>query len=557
MKAIVKWLKALAKDKTRLIEYGIYALSIIFFFVNAFYVTYPDEFVNIMAGKYINWGKIPYKDFFDHHLPFAWYLSAIILWFSNGSYVWFRFWFAFLVIVSFFGLGLYLKKTNRGLFNYYLIFLLIYPILSVYFWLHLFIADALAAWFFALVFWLLISATYQKEQNLKVLNIVSLLTFCFLFSSMTYIYLVLVLYLWQFYLLVRQNFSWPRLGRFLLVAALPYLVYLLFLLLTGSLKDFYIANFVYNTSLYIDIPNYTKGRLFNPFKFGFTLIYNFQQNYLPLLTKVKTLDLYLRWELVAALSTLLLLLIFLIENPILFGLFFLLLSFSSPRSTFVDLGETNYQAGVFIVLGLISTLLVFWRYRKVKVELEYVEIFKKVGVAVLFIIFLFDSLFLLKNTYDKWFQRYTQKMPGINDLSSTAVFLDEVLTKNDTFWVGPYEPNEVFFVKGPRPPGKYITLLPQFREDDYFKNSFLDQFRSHMPALIIYKHEASIFGTPSLEFGKFFTDWMSDKYTSIENIKGLSILKSPSSFNFRTDLYLLNSERPQLLSVLRDKGYIQ
>lgn len=148
-------------------------------------------------------------------------------------------------------------------------------------------------------------------------------------------------------------------------------------------------------------------------------------------------------------------------------------------------------------------------------------------------------------------------MPHIYDYSYNAQFIDQILNENDFYWYGPYEPQEEFFVKKARLSGKYPTLLPQFREDEYLKNSFIEQFENNKPAIIIFRHEASIFMTPALEFGKFFTDWMSNKYTSIENIKGVNILKSPSGFNFKTDLYLLNTRKTELLEKLKSQGFIE
>ena len=62
--------------------------------------------------------------------------------------------------------------------------------------------------------------------------------------------------------------------------------------------------------------------------------------------------------------------------------------------------------------------------------------------------------------------------------------------------------------------------------------------------------------TPAMEFGAFFVDWTKGKYTSIENIKGIQVEKSPSSFNFRTDLYLRNENEQELLQKLKEQGYI-
>ena len=108
----------------------------------------------------------------------------------------------------------------------------------------------------------------------------------------------------------------------------PYLVYGVYLLLSNSWKEFYISNFVYNTTLYISIPNYVKGPHFNPIKFALTLIFNFYETYIPLLVRIKEFNLFFPVDLTIALGSFILLLFLFIENKILFLLYFIILSFS-------------------------------------------------------------------------------------------------------------------------------------------------------------------------------------------------------------------------------------
>jgi hypothetical protein len=345
--------------------------------------------------------------------------------------------------------------------------------------------------------------------------------------------------------------------KFLLLAAAPYFLYFLYLLITGTLYDFYFSNFVYNTKLYISIPNYVKGRFFNPVKFGLTLIDNFYQGYMPLLSKIKHLDLYLPIDTTAALGSLVLLLFLLWKKPAVGFLFFLALSFSAPRSNIGKYSETDYQASLFYVFGLISALFTWFYLYHQSFKEKIFDDLKRVTHLVLSIFILFSFIFLLNNFYHKFFQVYTQKMPSIPNRSFAADFVDMLIDKNDYFWIGPYEPHHEFFVKKGRLPGKYPTLLPQFREDLYLKSSFLSQFEKNPPAIVIFKHESSIFATPADEFGRFFLDWLNNRYVAIEKIKGVEVLKSPSEFNLRTDLYLLKEKEDILLQRLRDFGYIK
>jgi len=172
------------------------------FLINSTYVSYPDEFVNLWAGKYINLGKVPYREFFDHHLPLAWYLSAFLLKLSFNSYTLFRFFWALFQFMALFGLAVWIKKNHKDFYAYSLVFLLLYPLVTVYYWLHIFLADSLAAFFFSLIFWILLLETYKKSNTIAIYLVTSFLTFCLIFSSLSYLYLGLVLYLWQVYLLL-------------------------------------------------------------------------------------------------------------------------------------------------------------------------------------------------------------------------------------------------------------------------------------------------------------------------------------------------------------------
>ncbi len=527
------------------------------FLVNSQYVAYPDEFVNILGGKFILEGKVPYRDFFDHHLPGAWILSASLLLFSFGSFIKFRFLWGIVQFLVLFFVGRFIKKRNKELFPFYLGFFLLYPIITMYYWTHLFIADGIAFLFFSAIFWMLFTESYEKTHTLRTILLLSLCNVAFVFTSLSYIYIALIFYAWIFILFLRMK---PRIKDYLTLIganAVPYILFALYLFITNSWKEFYISNVVYNTTLYMRVPNYTPGRFFNPIKFALTVIYNFYDTYIQLLVRIKEFNLYFPVDLVLALSTFLLFVFLVVELPVIGIVYFFVLSFSAPRSNLMKMGETDYQSGLFIALGTISFFLLLWRYKYIKFSFEPLEIVRKFLVAMVVLYGVFAGLFLVQNTYNKFYMRHTQKMPSIYDHAPTAYFLNEILNKGDYYWIGPYEPNEEFFVINAKLPGKFPTLLPQFKESEYFSNEFIRQFETNSPKLIIYKHEASIFGTPSLEFGKFFTDWMDKKYISLEHIKGLVALKSPETFNMRTDVYILKSEQDILLLRLIDKGYIE
>lgn len=541
--------------KKRLPEFIFFLIALVIFLVNARYVSYPDEFVNLLGGKFINAGKIPYKEFFDHHLPFAWYFSAVLLRLAFNSFVLFRFYWAIFSFILLTALGLWIRRNNNNLYPYYLAFLFLYPLLSVYFWLHLYLADSLAALFFSIIFWLLTVQTLNKKKDFKAIAICSFLTFVLIFSSLTYLFAGVALYFWQLYLL-RKNLK-TNIIKFSLFAAGPYFLYLIYLLISGSVKDFYFANLVYNTQLYIDIPNYVKGRFFNPLKFGLTLIFNFWEGFLPKLVTIKDFNLYLPVSTVTVFGSFVFLILLIMKNWPVGMVFFFILSFSAPRSNLQKaMFETDYQTGLFVVLGLSATVLVIYLLRKLEFKDMLLKDLQRLVSLILIIQLFFTFLFLLKNTYDKWYFRYTQKMPSIYDRSDVSLFLNEILDKDDYFWMGPYEPQEIFFVKKGKLPGKYISLMPQFRQNDEIKKNFIGQFENNPPAVIILKTDTGIFGTPTIQFADFFIEWMKSRYILFADLNE-TVLKNPTSLKLNSHLYLLNSEKDKIILSLKKAGYIK
>lgn len=524
------------------------------FLINSRYVDYPDEYINLLGGKSLLAGGLPYKDFWDHHLPLAWYSAAVFLFLSGKSFILTRVLWALTQFGGFLLLGRWLHKKHPDLLKPFCAFLLLYPSASLYFWFHLFLADSIAVYFFSLAFWILLAQTFGNKSHGKSLYVSSLLVFGMIMSSATFLYMGAVMYLWHAYL-YKFKFD-KKLLSLIGWSIAPYGLFVLYLVVMGIWNDFYFANFVYNTKYYISIPNYVRGPHFNPFKFSLTLISNFYEGYLPLLSRIKYLDLYLPIGTLAGISTLTLFFFMFARNWFLGLIYFLLLSFSAPRSALKDFRETDYQSSMFLVLGLMSSVFVLWLFSKSKINNDWKSDLQRVARLITLTLLIFTGIFLLFNSFNVGYKLYTQKLPTIHNAGPAATFLDEVLENGDYYFIGPYEPNESFYVKKGIWVGKHPSLLPQFREGEELRSSYLKQFETHPPRLFIFKQSASIFGTPALEFGQFFLDWASDKYTRLERVKGVEVLKNPTGVDLKGDLYIQNSQLGSTLQKLVDLGYL-
>jgi hypothetical protein len=149
-------------------------------------------------------------------------------------------------------------------------------------------------------------------------------------------------------------------------------------------------------------------------------------------------------------------------------------------------------------------------------------------------------------------------MPSIADVSFSANTLNSLLKKGEYFWIGPYEPIDEFFVKNARLPGKYTSLLPQYRENDYMKKTFIQQFEKHPPTIIVFKQDSVIFSTKSTDFGKFFLDWMKGKYVRVGDIPDVEVTYDTyNTFDMAKDMYIRKSEQKEMLNRLLQQGDIK
>lgn len=533
--------------KNKLI-YILLFLAAAVFLVNSTYVSYPDEFINILGGRAIVLGKLPYRDFFDHHMPFAWYLASSILLFTKQNYILFRIGWGVIQAVGVVLLGLLIARKYPKFSLIYSLWAVLYATAAMYFWLHLFLGDSLAVWFFSGAFWMLLLETSYPTHARTVRYGITCLVTLMIFSSLSYLYIGMIMYAWVGLLTINLHtreigHSKNRIRELLMlvsVAIAPYVIYALYLLITGTAKDFWFANFTYNTKLYINIANYTAvTSSFNPLRFALTVINNFWQSYLPLLSQLAYVSFYSPVSRLVALGTLMTALYLCYRRPI-FGLIYLaLLSFSAPRSSqLYDMRQTDYQMGLFIVMGTISAAYVLYQLLyDLDTKSFFVKFWRSILCFLLLMYFAFSLAFMLQNTLSIRYQRYMGMLPPTTNISDIADFVTRWIEPTDTYWIGPYEGHHAFYVKRGQTAGKYPSLLPQFRENDFMRNDFLHEMEKANPRMIIFHHEASIFQTPANEFGAFFLDWMKGKYVNCVEAK-IACKSEVGGINVREDVYL-------------------
>src|SRR3989304_6532101 len=217
--------------------------------VNSLHEEYPDEFDSIVGGRYILEGKLPYRDWFQHHQPGAYLLAALLLPISDGSFVRFRIVLSVaFFIIYFLGYQAVKRRGGESVARWYLPFLLLLGAAGTYFWGQMLLADTLAAYLFIPAYAIILTkeVNHQKYQLADV-AIISLFSFLTWFTSMTYTYLVVGTLI---YVLIRLTAGArgeirETLTSALMIIAVPYLLFFLFFAVTGSLDDYLFANITY------------------------------------------------------------------------------------------------------------------------------------------------------------------------------------------------------------------------------------------------------------------------------------------------------------------------
>src|SRR3989344_2657083 len=271
----------------------VFTLLFVVGFLNTFHEDYSDEYDSMVGGRYILEGRLPYRDWFQHHQPGAYVVAAAIQSVTGISFVRFRiglavFWFL-LSVGSYFLLKARLSSKvlrsriplrgrgwgGKGIWSGYLLFL---AVGATYFWGHMLLADTLSAYLLVPAYALVVFRLLKKER-LEQGDLIFISAYSFLawWTSLTTTYIIAGLLV---YSVIVYGKSLKDLKVLKIVVA-PYLVFFLFLFVTGSLKDWYFANVTYNQNYYI--YNYPRpiGAPVNPIRYGVVIVNTFVQNYLP------------------------------------------------------------------------------------------------------------------------------------------------------------------------------------------------------------------------------------------------------------------------------------
>lgn len=502
----------------------LFTVLLLLLLINSFHEKYPDEFDSILGGRYIAEGKVIYRDWFQHHQPGAYVLAAVIYRYAGQSFVRFRISLAFYYFSYFLFLYYLFRKRLKTDVRFFVLFLLLLAVSMTYFWGHMLLADTLAAYFLIPAIAILSVKTLHREKlGPADIAIISASTFLTWFTSMTYIIVVFFLNVYAIWKYI-QPLTFPDRERLknwlgtLGVFALPYILFFGYFVLNGALKDYYFANITYNQNYYI--YNYPRppGTPVNPIRYSAVIVNDFINNYIPLVNGMMAFPLGDPLRMFLAVSGLFMIIIAFMEGHLAYGLTFLaIMVFSNSRSNPMKIRPTDYQASVYLVsMTLAAFIILNYLYYSFRNRKGYG--FKYIIQAFLGVILLIYVVFTgLDMTYQfahVFFPKYMGQMPLIYDRPVVAPVLNRFVKPDEYVFIGPFEFEELFYLKTRNQPTKYHWFL-QHAAVSKIKDELMGDISLHKPLVIVFDRGYAPWGGDPHKFNYFMTDYLDREYFRI------------------------------------------
>ncbi|HEV2339149.1 MAG TPA: hypothetical protein VGT05_00085 [Patescibacteria group bacterium] len=498
-----------------------WAIIFCIFFINTFHESYPDEFDNILGGWYILHGRLPYVGFFTHHGPVAYFIAALVVLFSGQSFVRFRIVYAVLLFLyTLFVSRFLIKSIGKEIKNVIFLFVGILALSATYYWFHMLLADSVSA-FLLLPSIALLSMKAVQKKSLTIPDVIflSVSTTLAVLCSLTYIYLVLCLYLFAFILYFRNEILFNRRTVLAIgIIIVPYILFGLYLVITRSFSDYYYDAFVFNQKYYIyNYPRPAGITTINPLRFAIVIAHDFFDRFFALLVQVRDFNFSYPANITFAIADVTMAIYLISKRKFLVACFFILFcTYANGRSNPLTSGETDYQSAVYIFISLFAICFLFVSLLK-EISKE-TESAKKFIYQFLFIPLALYSLFL--GTYffnkfgDKFYGKYMGTAPLIYDRPQVAPIINLLLKPTDYVWVGPFEFEELFYTNV-APASRYDILNPGMGESDRISQGQVTDIETTKPKIVWYNPNFYILGRKPADYAPLFNTMLARDYVTL------------------------------------------
>ncbi len=512
---------------------------------------YPDEFENILGAKNVLSGRLPYTGFFTQHNPLP-YIAAVPLYImANGSFPRFRLLYAVLI----FGLYIWLTKwgykfVGKKFGRTISILTILLAVGSTFDWTHMYIADSISALLLLPGYLILISSLIRTSPLTPHQHkIIALSATATLWTSLTQIYTVAILVSVSLLHTWKSERSFSQIKRYILYLSLP----IFYLLITGSLKQFYLQSIHFNVAYYAYLPDNISTH--NPLRIAVVILVHFFQQFKTSLLMTKDLNIGFPYIVTLALANFSLLAYAIYKKRYLAAVaLWLLLSFSCARADPYTTTETDYQAAVYHILSITNLFLslYFWLFHSKK------NLLSQSLILITAIYTLALSIFLTDKWLDKSYTKYMGTQPLIYDRPAIANFVNDYVSKKQTYFLGPFDPQEHLYINR-TPASRYQMILPGMDKDQTMQNQIIQDIQTNKPALVIFDTEQRLY---SMKPGEFLTKYIFDNYQNLDQIGTpcngwIASTKWYGHFDAERHIFYPKQDNNKLLQSLADKKIIQ
>lgn len=532
--------------------YAICALVLLYilFMWNATYLGFQDEIDNILGGVLINQGQIPYVDFFSHHMPLPYFVSAAITLFTGNDVDLFRYIFSTgLFIWLVFIVWKFYKHTSA---TYTVIFATLLSIVHVGALAHLMLAETLIAYAALHVTLIFIFDFFESRSPITIQKVVliSLLGFIPVLSSVSYLTLSLLIYVlfgiyYIYYLKLLKRSRYVIILRDLAILALPYIIFAFYLLLTHSLHEFYNDAYKFNTLYYSQFTISAGDSIANAYVNQFyTVISTIGQAFFivpPQLTFLNTIALLLAFICIV---------ILLVERKTMSAFLIGALVFIAGARGGIAIdpyteGTKRAQMYVFLIC-FIAIYILKWA-----VEQNRKRKMSDLHKLLFFVAFILSILTITFHTISGLYYN-----SGISQISSQGVqtdistpekggdlakIINGVTDKDDTYWLGPWDFYTQMFVDRERA-SRFTFFLPWHSVCGICSADLQNSFAKQQPVVVYWKHGTDMLGKDVDSYNKELFAFLDERYYRINSPE----LK---------DYYFLKSKKQSVDSRLESLGY--
>lgn len=538
------------------------------YWFNTFHTNFSDEFDNIVSGWYIIHGRLPYVGFFSHHNPGAYYISSLITLFTRQSFVHFRMvWGVILFLISYFTYAFFRKKFPRHNLHFILGYLFLLGMGSTYFWGQMMLSETVVGYLLIPAFGLvLLKQLFNQEITLSDLTFLSITTFIAQFTSLTYVFSVTLLIIYAVYLYVRTRKNLKSLLTLGVIFISPYLLFLGYLLVTGSLSEFYFQSIQYNRDYYIyNFPQVAGQVSKHPLRYAMSIFYNTSDQFRALLLQVRDFNFSYPVNITLILANVMLLLYLITRKKFSLSLIvYIFLVYLNARGEPLNSKETDFHSTIYIMASIFNLCFV-WQilfYEINQIRTENIKWLYKCCLILMSVYGFFFTMSMVKNFTEKAYTKFMGQAPLIYDEPVAAPIINRIVSRNEYFWIGPFEFQELLYING-KMPSKYHWFLPSHERSEKIKAEITSDLLKNTPKLIVFKDYWQTFGVKSEQFNYPIMNILKQRYFRLSDLtapidmKYEVIPKGLHNFDVWTDFYFDKDRQDEIVQTLIDQKIIK